>query len=262
MAYRYFRRFKTVRIEKRHLIPRWMYLQRVMSLGAAPSFNQLAMMIVQIVMNKSLTYYGALSIYGESIPLASSGIVNKVAMLFFAVIIGISQGMQPIASFNYGARRYDRVKKVYKLAILAGSAVSVVAFLIFQLVPRPIVSLFGLGSELYYDFTISYFRIFMFFTFINCIQPVSSNFFTAIGKPKKGIFLSLTRQILFLLPLIIIFPLFMGIDGIMYAGPVADFVAAAVASAMIITEFKIIGKMSDESLSLEQREKDRGNLLP
>ncbi len=246
MAYIYMRRFKTVRIKRRHLIPRLPYLNRIMALGAAPSFNQLAMMIVQIVMNKSLTHYGSLSIYGESIPLASAGIVSKVAMLFFSVIIGISQGMQPIASFNYGAQKYDRVKKVYKLAIISGSIVALGAFLIFQLTPRPIVSLFGLGSELYYSFTIAYFRIFMFFTFLNCIQPVSSNFFTAIGKPKKGVFLSLTRQIIFLLPLIVLLPLFLGIDGIMYAGPVADFAAFAVSLVMIASEFKIIDKLSEK----------------
>ena len=238
LAVRYFRHYKTVPIARQHLVPQWRYTGRIVSLGAAPSFNQIAMMVVQIVMNKSLVYYGALSIYGESIPLACSGIINKVAMVFFSVIIGISQGMQPIASFNYGAKKLDRVKNVYIIAIRSGFIVSTAAFLMFQLIPRPIISLFGSGSETYFDFAVSYFRIYMFFTIINCVQPVSSNFFTAIGKPMKGIFLSLTRQIIFLLPFILIFPLFMGIKGIMYAGPVADFVAAAVSGAMIIVEFR------------------------
>lgn len=238
LAFRYLRHCKTVKIQRKHLIPKRQYAQRIMSLGAASCFNQFAMMIVQIVLNKSLAYYGALSSYGQSIPLASSGIITKVNMVFFAVVIGISQGMQPIASFNYGARQFDRVKKVYRLSFFYGLTISVFAFLLFQLFPRQIISIFGSGSEEYYRFATLYFRIFLFFTFINCIQPISATFFTAIGKPKKGIFLSLTRQILFLLPLIIVLPLFTGIDGIMYAGPIADCVAAIVSVAMIVTEFR------------------------
>ena len=199
-------------------------------------------MIVQIVMNKSLTYYGALSVYGESIPLACAGIITKVNQIYMSIVIGLSQGLQPIVSFNYGAAKYDRVKKAYSTAISYGVIVSVIAFLIFQFMPRQIVSIFGSGSEAYYSFAVKYFRIFLLFTFINCFQPISSNFFTAIGKPKKGIFLSLTRQILFLLPLIIILPLFIGIDGIMYSGPIADFIAGAVSIAMIYIEFKYIGE--------------------
>ncbi|HHT65155.1 MAG TPA: MATE family efflux transporter, partial [Clostridiales bacterium] len=243
LVIRYFRRYKTVPITTRHLIPRWIYSRKIIALGAAPAFNQTAMMVVQITMNKSLTHYGALSVYGESIPLASAGIINKVAMIFFSVIIGISQGMQPIVSFNYGALQMDRVKRAYLLAIRSGFVVSAIAFLLFQLIPKPIISLFGSGSERYFDFAASYFRIYMFFTFINFVQPISSNFFTAIGKPIRGVFLSLTRQILFLLPLLIVFPLFMGINGIMYAGPAADLVAALVSGALVFSEFRRISEM-------------------
>lgn len=242
IAVSYLRRYKTVKILRQHMVPHWEYTGRILRLGAAPAFNQIAMMAVQIVMNKSLTYYGANSVYGESIPLACAGIVSKVNMVFFSVIIGISQGMQPIASFNYGARQFDRVKHVFKVALRADLAASIVAFLLFQLIPRPIISLFGAGSETYFAFAEAYFRIYMFFTFINCVQPISSNFFTAIGKPKKGVFISLTRQIIFLLPLILIFPLFWGINGIMYAGPTADFLAAAVSGALIIAELRHMGK--------------------
>lgn len=238
LVIRYLSRYKTVRLQVRHLIPRWEYVETITSLGAASFFNQIAMMVVQIVLNKSLTYYGALSVYGESVPLACAGIITKVNMLFFSVIIGLSQGMQPIASFNYGAKKYGRVREVYLLALKRGAIVSVISFACFQLIPRQIISLFGEGSEEYYLFAVKYFRIFLFFTLLNCIQPISSNLFTSIGKPRKGIFLSLTRQFLFLLPLIVLFPLFMGIDGIMFAGPIADFVAASVALRMVRGELK------------------------
>ena len=229
---------KSVKIQKRHLMIKAKNITRIASLGAAPCSNQLSMMIVQIVMNKSLKYYGSLSEYGEAVPIACAGIISKVNMVFMSFIIGISQGLQPIASFNYGAKKYERVKEAYLKAISCGFLLAFVAFLLFQFTPRQIISIFGDGSKEYYQFAINYFHIFLFFTFLNFIQPISSNFFTAIGKPKSGGFLALTRQIIFLLPLIIIFPLFVGIDGIMYAGPIADFLAGVVSTIMVAKELR------------------------
>lgn len=122
-------------------------------------------------------------------------------------------------------------------AVMAGSVISIVFFLLFQIFPRQIISVFGKGSEEYVAFAVRYFRIYLFCTFLNNIQPFTSSFFSAIGKPKMGLFMSLTRQILFLLPLIIIFPLVWGIDGIMYAGPIADCLAFMVCMVIIIREF-------------------------
>lgn len=246
MVINYMRHFKTVPILPEHLKPNFHYIGQIMTLGAAPFFNQSAMMIVQIVMNNSLRHYGGLSIYGSEIPLACSGIIAKVNMLLFSVIIGISQGMQPIASFNYGARNYQRVRAVIKLSLKAGFVVSITSFLLFQLIPRPIISLFGGGSEAYYAFAEKYFRIFLFFTFLNCLQPISSNFFTAIGKAARGILLSLTRQILFLLPLIILLPYLMGIDGIMFAGPCSDLAAALLAIYLVRREMRILCQKEGE----------------
>lgn len=231
-------RCKTVKLRKEHFLLKPNYVKRITSLGAAPCSNQLAMMVVQIVMNKSLKYYGSLSIYGEAIPIACVGIISKVNMLYMAFIIGISQGLQPIVSFNYGSGKYKRVKKAYFLAGAYGLFISVIAFLMFQFTPRQIISIFGNGSEMYYEFATKYFKIFLLFTLVNFIQPMTSNFYTAIGKPVGGIFLSLTRQIIFLLPLLIIFPRFIGIDGIMYAGPIADLIAAIVCIVMVMLEFK------------------------
>lgn len=238
LAVWYLAHCKSVTLERQHLILQKDKVSMIAALGAAPCSNQIAMMVVQIVMNKSLKYYGSLSSYGESIPIACAGIITKVNQLFMSFIIGLSQGLQPIVSFNYGARQYERVKKGYFQAIGVAFGMALAAFCMFQFLPRQIISIFGNGSEEYYRFAVNYFRIFLFFTFANGIQPISSNFFTAIGKPKRGVFLSLTRQILFLLPLLLIFPLFMGIDGIMYAGPVADFLAAVVTVVMISRELR------------------------
>jgi len=230
--------YKTVKIEIKHLKPQGKYLSKIISLGASPFSNQVAMMVVQIVMNKSLKYYGSLSVYGEAVPIACVGIITKVNQVFFSFLIGISQGLQPIASFNYGAKKYSRVKSVYLRAVFYGAVLSVIAFIMFQVFPRNIIAVFGDGSEEYFQFAVNYFRIFLFFTFLNFMQPISSNFFTAIGKPKRGIFLSLTRQIIFLLPLLVILPLIMGIDGIMYAGPVADCMAGLASIIMVSRELK------------------------
>ena len=202
-----------------------------------------AMMIVQITMNNLLKHYGAQSVYGESIPIACSGIVMKVNQLYFSVIIGLSQGSQPIQSFNYGAKQYNRVKESYRLAITVGAIVSIVSFLLFQIFPRQILGLFGSGSKEYFDFGVNYFRIFLLFTWLNFMQPISSTFFSSIGKAYKGTFLSLTRQILFLLPLLLLFPRFWGIKGILYASPVADVLSFAVGLAMVIHEFQLIRKL-------------------
>ncbi len=239
----YLRGFKTLPLSLSDLKPNMACWARIAALGATPAFNQVAMMVVQIVMNNTLTHYGSNSVYGSDIPLACAGIISKVNMLFFSFVIGISQGLQPIVSFNFGAQKYDRVKDAYKKAVFAATAISIVAFLCFQFFPRQIIGIFGSGSEEYLHFAERYFRIFLFFTFLNGIQPVSSNFFTSIGAPKKGIFLSLTRQIIFLLPLLLIFPYLFGIDGVMYTAPIADLAAASVSIVMVVREFKIMAEL-------------------
>ena len=203
--------------------------------------------VVQIVLNNTLAHYGALSIYGSDIPLACAGIISKVNMIFMSFVIGISQGVQPIIGFNYGAALYRRVKKSYLLALAVATGLSLVAFACFQLFPRQIISIFGTGSEMYYQFSERYFRIYMFLTLINGIQPVTSNFFNSIGKARLGVFMSLTRQILFLLPLIVIFPLFMGIDGVMYAGPIADGAAAIVCGLFTVRELRELTRLQQKT---------------
>ena len=210
----------------------------ICSLGLAPFINQMSITVVQIALNNSLTFYGDQSIYGKDIPLACAGLVGKVNTIVMAFVIGMAQANQPIVGFNYGARQYSRVRQSYRYAVTAATVICCIAFLGFQLFPRQIISLFGTESELYYAFAQQYFRIYLLFTFINGIQPVSSNFFTSIGAAPKGALLALTRQILFLLPLILLFPLIWGIDGILYAGPVADGGAALLSIFLVRRQMK------------------------
>ena len=234
----YFVRFKKMGLTVEMLKPRGMYIKGILTLGMASCINQIAMAIVQIVLNNTLRYYGSLSVYGSDIPLACVGVIAKVNMVFMAICIGLAQGCQPIWGFNYGAGNYVRVRLTYKRSMQIALAVGGICFVCFQVFPRQIVSIFGNGSEEYFRFAERYFRIYMFMTFVNGIHPVCSQFFTAIGKATKGAVVSLTRQILFLLPLIIIFPIFIGIDGVMYAGPIADGTAAVVAIVLARSEIK------------------------
>ena len=234
----YLAHYKTVKLSLKHFRPQAAYALRAASLGTASFVTQLSLMVFQIVMNKSLKYYGGLSVYGSSIPIACVGIITKVSQVAFSFIIGISQGMQPIASFNYGAKQYTRVKQVYQLAIKAGVTVSVIAGALFLIFPRQIIGIFGDGSPEYFEFGVLYFRTYLVLFFLCFMVPLTSNFFTAIGKPKYGTFLSLTRQILFLVPLILILPIFLGIHGILFAGPVADGMAFLAAVILIRKEFR------------------------
>ena len=227
----YFWKFRKMYLEKSMLKPRLHYLKAITALGLASCINQIAMALVQIVLNNILRYYGAASIYGSDIPIACVGVISKVNQVFMAICIGISQGCQPIWGFNYGAEKYSRVRQTYRYSVTACTVIATGFFLCFQLLPHQIVGIFGTGSDLYFQFAERYLKIYMFMTFANGIQPMSSGFFTSIGKAKLGVVMSLTRQVIFLLPLIVIFPLFMGIDGVMYAGPIAD--AAAFALAII-----------------------------
>lgn len=243
MAAYYLKKFKHIELKGHHFRPKGAECKKIAALGMSNSLNQLALTFVQIVLNNSLTYYGARSIYGSEIPLACCGIVMKTNAILLSVIIGISQGSQPIIGFNYGARKYPRVRGIYKLAIGCNLAISAVGFILFQFFPKQIISLFGNGDALYFEFAVKFMRIFLFMVIINGCQLLSSNFFAAIGKPVKGVFLSMTRQVIFLIPLIIILPIFFGIDGIMFAGPVADAFAFITTAIVISREFSHMKKL-------------------
>lgn len=257
LVFYYMKHYKAAKLEIRHLTPYRRIVFRTLHLGMAQCLNQLAIMIVQIVMNRSLTYYGALSSYGAEIPLACVGIVMKVNQIYFSFCIGTSQGMQPIASFNRGAGKFKRVKQSYKIAVLTTTVVSLIAFGIFQLFPGDIIGLFGKGNGNYFIFGEKFLRTFLFMTFLNGIQPITSTFCTAVSEPNKGAFLSLTRQIIFFLPLVLAMPVIFthfgrqGIDGIMYTAPISDTLAAIVSLIMVRYVFRKFDKIEKTGLQTE-----------
>lgn len=231
------KKFHCVDLKKSYLRPKLAYVRAITALGVASCFNQLAMMLVQIMLNNVLRYYGALSPYGSEIPLAAVGLILKTNFIFMAFVIGIAQSCQPIVGFNYGAGNYDRVKKTFRFAVVIATGVSLVAFITFQIFPRRVIAIFGAQNSEYVRFAVRYMRIYMFMTVANGIQPVTSNFFTSIGRAKLGVLMSLTRQGIFLLPLILILPVFLGIDGVMFAGPIADSATVLLAVYLARGEF-------------------------
>lgn len=238
MAVVYLPRFHNIHLRREDFRPQPSLWRRIASLGLSNSMNQVAITFVQIVLNNSLTYYGAQSIYGSDIPLATSGIVIKINAILLGIIVGISQGTQPIISFNYGAGKYDRVRGIYLLAVKLSLIISAVGFAAFQLFPKEIVSLFGTGDHLYFEFAVKFMRTYLFMVVVNCVQLLSSNFFAAIGKPIRGLLLALTRQVFFLVPLLLLLPRLWGLDGLLFAAPVADFIAFVTSALTMRSELR------------------------
>jgi Na+-driven multidrug efflux pump len=189
-------------------------------------------------MNNTLVHYGALSPYGEEIPLACMGIVMKINHILLSFIIGISIGAQPIIGYNYGAKDYKRVKEAYKTSVIMASAFAIVGFLIFEIFPYQIIALFGEENALFTEFAVKGFRIYLMFIFTAGFQILSASYFQAIGKPLKASVLSLSRQVLLLVPLLILLPRIFGLDGALYAGPTADGLSALITGYFIIKEIK------------------------
>ncbi len=244
MVFYYIARPKHINLSLSDMIPRRKYLFSIAALGVSSGFNQLALMVMQIVMNNVLRRYGAESIYGSDIPLAAVGIVTKVNMIYASIVIGLAQGAQPIMGFNYGAKNYSRVREAFFSTLKMSVLISVFSFAIFQLFPKQILSLFGSGDPLYFQFAVPFFRVFLFGVFISGIQPLTGQFFSSIGMAWKGLFTHLVRQALVLIPLLLLLPALFGIDGLKFAGPASD-IAAGLASIFLITrEFKKMGRGS------------------
>ena len=245
IAVRYLFHFKHVELARKDIKFSIQETKETCAIGISSGINQLAILLVQIVMNNSLTYYGALTVYGSDIPLAACGIVMKINGILMSFVIGISQGMQPISGFNYGAKKYDRVKNVLKLAIISNLVISAIFWFLFEFQTSLLLSVFGSQDGLYFEFAQKFMRIFLSLSIINGVQIISSGFFSSIGKPLKGMILSLTRQVLFFIPLALIFGRLFGLNGIMFAAPISDGVAFLVALILLIKETRHLTKQHE-----------------
>ena len=238
----YLPRFKSVKFSLNDFIPQLHYLKRIISLGFASFIYQFSNMIVLVTTNNLLKIYGQNSIYGSDIPIAVFGIVMKINVIFIAIVLGLVQGAQPIFGFNYGAKNYHRVRETMRLLLKVTFSIATILFIIFQVFPKQIISLFGEGDKLYFEFAIKYTRIFLAFISLNSIQISIATFFPSIGKAIKGATVSLTKQLIVLFPLLLTLPRFFGVEGVIYATPLTDLVAFTVAIIFLINEFKHMPK--------------------
>ena len=239
----YLPRYRTLRLRLSDFIPVPDMVGRIALLGAGPAFNFATQAIVQVFLNHALRTYGALSEYGSEIPLAAAGVANKVNTISVAVVTGLTNGMQPIISYNYGKKNYQRVAEIARAVISAVLAAGFVIFLCYQIFPVQITALFGEGNELYFRFAARFFRIYLMLICLNGLQSSVGGFFSAQGKPANSILISLTRQVLFLPPLLVILPRSFGLNGVLMAGPIADAAMACVAGWMLVREYRKMVRM-------------------
>jgi putative MATE family efflux protein len=202
-----------------------------MSIGLAPFLMNVAGCIIVILINQGLLKHGG------DLAVGAYGIINRIAALFVMVVFGLNQGMQPIAGYNFGAKQFDRVNKVLKLTIFLATGVMTVGFLISELCPHAVASVFTKDQDLI-KIAAAGLRSVMIFTPIVGFQMVASGFFQSIGMAGKAIFMSLTRQVLFLLPCLLILPSFFGIRGVWYSMPTADLLASIIAAYLLIVQYR------------------------
>lgn len=237
----YFTRTKTFKISWNSFKMNLGITSNVIKLGISTFITQMSIVVISLVCNIMLAKYGAMSKYGADIPIAVIGICMKVFTIVINIVVGIVLGAQPILGYNYGAKQYERVKKTFKLVMASTVIIGVISMLIFELCPSVIIKMFGTESDLYMEFAIKTFRIFLFFIVFTCIIKVSSIFFQAVGNPIKASIVSLTRDIIFFVPLVIILPIYMGVEGALYAAPIADIIGIIITIILLVLFFKNLG---------------------
>lgn len=207
-----------IKLKLKYMKPDFAVILKIISLGL-PGFSlQIASSLLNLILNKNLQQYGG------DIAVSGMGVINSVQTMIIMPIIGLNQGVQPIISFNFGAEKYERVKSAAKLAVKAATITISIGFLITRLFPLQIISMFNREPELLKFGSSAIFAWFLCLPLVG-FQIIGANFFQAIGRSKTAMFLTLTRQVIILIPAIIIFSKIWGIEGLVYAAPFADFLS-------------------------------------
>lgn len=245
----YFFRPKCFKLSIRSFLPDGKVLRDVVSLGAATFVTQISIVVMALVCNITLARYGALSAYGQDIPISVFSIQTKVYTVVGNIVTGIVLGGQPIFGFNYGAGKLDRVRQTYRIVLVSSIVVGLVSTLIFQLRPEWVINMFGAGDELYMEFAKKTFRIYLSLVTVTGLTKMTTVFFQSIGKSVQAVVTSLVRDIVCFTPLAICLSAGMeknmagsGINGILWAAPIADAVAAVVILVLTISFFRKLGK--------------------
>lgn len=234
----YFFRTKTFRLNRDSFKMNIKVFSNVIKLGVSTFITQMSIVVISLVCNMMLAKYGALSKYGADIPIATIGICMKVFSIVINIVVGIILGAQPILGFNYGAKKYDRVKETFKLVLISSFTVGILSTLIFEICPEIVIKMFGTSDALYMEFAVKTFQIFLMLVSFTCLIKMISIFFQAVGEPFKAAIVSLTRDIVFFVPLVMILPRYMGVTGPLWAAPIADLVGMMISATLVICFFK------------------------
>lgn len=246
----YLGKFKSIEIKFKNFKFQFGMIKRVLLLGISSFITQMTFVLVSAVLNNLFKKYGEGTKYGSEIPITVLGIVLKINQILNSMIIGLAAGSQPIIGYNYGAGKYDRVKKTLKYVLGVSLLISSTAFILFQTIPDKLIAIFGSGDANYIEFACLSFRIYLLLCICNGVQIPSGIFFQAIGKSAKSAVLSLSRQVIILIPAMIILSGIFGLVGILWAGPVADGIAFVLATTFIVLEVKNLGKNTIKSQAL------------
>lgn len=233
---------KHMRLSRKSLHFNGFICKSAAALGISSGITQIAGTILQIVLNNSLVFYGNQTDAGGDVALSAMGIVMKVSMIIVSICIGIGIGAQPILGFNRGAGNYRRIRKTFVIAVAVATAFCVMGWLACQIFPGPILSIFGTQSAKFSEFAEKCMKIFLLGIFAAGFQVVSTSYFQATGQPVKASILSSLRQLILLIPLVLILPLFFGLDGILYAGPAADITSFFVVLCFSAHELRSLNK--------------------
>ena len=235
-------------------------VKSIIALGTASCVMQVAASVVNVVLNSTLSRYGAHTSIGSSGALAAMGVVSKSAQFFVMPVMGIVMSAQPIIGYNYGAEKYDRVKKAFKLAAISSTIYLVIFWAFIEAFPALIIGLFGLVKKDIVDFAGKALRIYLLMMPLVGYQMVGSTYFQSTGQPGKSAFLSLSRQVIFLIPAILVAPLIaqgLGADpnatllAIAIAAPVSDFLSTLVTTILVVRELRHLGEKHEAVLAAE-----------
>lgn len=245
ISFIYFFHTKTFKLSKSSFIPDFKVFSGALKLGTSSFITQMTIVIISLVCNIMLAKYGAMSQYGIDIPIAIIGIESKVFTVVINLVVGIVLGCQPIIGYNIGAKNYDRVKQLYKSILMCTIIIGLASTLLFEIAPQAVVGIFGTPTNIpnpedYWIFARKTFRIFLSLVTFTCTIKMTSIFFQAVGKPAQAVISSMIRDIVCFIPLILILPVFTGIEGILFAAPIADFIAMIVAVSLTVAYMRTL----------------------
>ena len=231
-------RFKTIKLSRSDFKLSWPVVWHISSIGFSSMITQAATVFVIAIQNNLLVSCGEASIYGADIPLAAFGITMKTSQLIMSIAMGIATGIQPVIGFNYGSLQFDRVKRTFRVAITSCTVIMLVALFMFQVFPRTLISIFGKENELYMEFAVKCFRIYLSAVLFIPLGLVVGIFFQSVGQALPAAILSLFRQVVILIPAMFVFAHFLGVEGLLWAGAFSDFTSGVIAIVMAAASWR------------------------